>query len=133
MIDGTDLDALNSAKYLYLRELSEPRDNSLRMVVQEAVVHRDGVTRAPLSDLPELTALLKDASPIESAGACRSFELTWNRYVAYLVAEECVGSCGAPPARLLAGDYFVCIRTPAFSNILRVILAAILRRHNTTS
>jgi hypothetical protein len=28
---------LDSAKYLYLRELTEPRDNSLRVVVQEAV------------------------------------------------------------------------------------------------
>jgi hypothetical protein len=75
------------------------------MVVQEAV-HRDGVIRAPLSDLPELTALLKDASPIESAGACRSFELTWNRYVAYLVTEECVGSCGAPDGETFSGKLF---------------------------
>jgi hypothetical protein len=35
MSNKLELDSLDSAKYLYLRELSEPRDNSLRMVVQE--------------------------------------------------------------------------------------------------
>lgn len=31
-------DSLNSARYLYLRELSEPQDNALRLVVQEAII-----------------------------------------------------------------------------------------------
>lgn len=34
MADGTELDSLNSVKYLYLRKLTEPRDNSLRVVVR---------------------------------------------------------------------------------------------------
>jgi hypothetical protein len=37
-----ELALLDSAEYLYLRELSEPRDNSLQLVVQEAVVNRSG-------------------------------------------------------------------------------------------
>ena len=44
--------------------------------------------------LPELNEILKDASPIEATADCRVFELTWKRYVAYLVTEEMVGSCG---------------------------------------
>jgi hypothetical protein len=87
------MDFFDSIKYLYLRELTEPRDNSLRLIVQEAVVNPDGVVGFH-PEVPELTGLLRDASPIESTEACRSFELTWKQYVAYLVTEECVGSCG---------------------------------------
>lgn len=42
MANRPGFDSLDSAKYLYLRELSEPRDNSLRLVVQEAVVNPVG-------------------------------------------------------------------------------------------
>jgi len=44
--DRLELDSLDSAEYLYLRELSEPRDNSLRLVVQEAVVNPAGSIRS---------------------------------------------------------------------------------------
>ena len=84
MVSRLELDSLESAKYLYLRELSEPRDNSLRLVVQEAVVNPIGSVRSSHSELPELEGILKGASPIESTENCRSFELIWKRYVAYL-------------------------------------------------
>jgi hypothetical protein len=80
---------LNRVHYVYLRELSEPRDNSLRIVVEEAVVNKAGSV-----DL-KLDALLKDASPIEFVNGCRLFELRWARYAAYLVTEELVGSNAA--------------------------------------
>jgi len=83
MVSRLELDSLESAKYLYLRELSEPRDNSLRLVVQEAVVNPAGLVRSH-PELPELEGILKGASPIESTENCRSFELIWKRYVAYL-------------------------------------------------
>lgn len=93
MANRLGFDSFDSAKYLYLLELSEPRDNSLRLVVQEAVVNPGGVVRSH-PQLPELEKIMNDFSPIESTDACRTFELTWKRYVAYLVTEECVGSCG---------------------------------------
>ena len=68
--------------------------NSLRFVVQEAVVNPTGVSRSSYPDLPELEEITKGTSPIESTDTCRTFELTWKRYVAYLVTEEIVGSCG---------------------------------------
>lgn len=93
MATNPELDLLKSSKYLYLCDLTEPRDNSLRLVVQQAVSNPTGV--APVHpELPELEELLKDAVPIESTADCRTFELTWKHYVAYLVTEECVGSCG---------------------------------------
>ncbi len=98
-------DSLDSAKYLYLRELSEPQDNSLRLVLQEAVANPSGLVR-PHAELPELAKILKGASPIESTEDCRSFELTWNHYVAYLVTEECVGSCGSYNDEMFSGKLF---------------------------
>jgi hypothetical protein len=81
---------LDSAQYLYLRELSEPRDNSLKLVVEEAVVNRSSVAKTDPD--PELEAILSDASPIESVEGSRVFELYWKHYVAYLVTEELAGS-----------------------------------------
>jgi hypothetical protein len=103
MANRIALDSLDSAKYLYLRELSEPQDNSLRLVVQEAVVNPSGSVRSPNPELPELEKILRGASPIESTDACRTFELTWKRYVAYLVTEECVGSCGQDADEIYTG------------------------------
>jgi hypothetical protein len=102
MAAGTELDFLDSAKYLYLKELTEPRDNSLRLIVQEAVLNPGGLVR-PHPELPELKQLLRGASPIESTDSCRTFQLTWERYVAYLVTEECVGSCGPDGGEIYTG------------------------------
>ncbi len=92
MSGDPDFDALNSVKYLSLRELTEPRDNSLRIVIDEAVVNRPAQARLP--DPPELAGTFTEISRIESTEACKTFELSWKLYVAYLVTEEMVGSCG---------------------------------------
>jgi hypothetical protein len=86
---ATAIERLNAAQYVFLRSLSEPRDNSLTLVVEEAVVSRSG--SVPL-DLSALANVLKKASSIESIGRCRTFELHWKHYAAYLVTEELVGS-----------------------------------------
>jgi hypothetical protein len=106
MANELELDSLDSAEYLYLRELSEPRDNSLRLTVQEAVVNPAGLGRASFPELPELKEIMKGASPIESTDSCRTFELTWKHYVAYLVTEECVGSCGQYDDEIFTGKLF---------------------------
>src|SRR5215831_8803140 len=97
MNDAWAIGQLNSVKYLYLRHLSEPRGNSWRLVVEEAVVNRSDVARPQpeLATTPDLVHVLSDASPIESIEGCRTFELYWKKYVAYLVTEEGVGSCGS--------------------------------------
>lgn len=104
MSDSPGFDALNSVKYLFLRDLSEPRDNALRIVVEEAVVNRLGQVRLP--EFPELAAIVKDASPIESIEGCKSFELSWTRYAAYLVTEELVGSCAKYDDEAFTGGLF---------------------------
>ncbi len=105
MATRPEYDFLDSAKYLYLRELSEPCDNSLRLVVQEAVANPDGQV-GPIPDLPGLAKVLEGASPIECSVSCRTFELRWNHYVAYLVTEECAGSCGQYDDEVFTGNLF---------------------------
>jgi len=106
MSGDLELDILNSVKYLYLRELSEPRDNSLRIVVEEAVLGRDASSGSDLASLPELAEIMKDGRLIESTEGCKTFELPWPHYVAYLVTEECVGSCGEYDDETYTGKLF---------------------------
>jgi hypothetical protein len=105
MDDDKAVEQLNSVKYLYLRTLSEPRDNSLRLLVEEAVLNRAGVVRLE-HESPELAQILTDASPIESIQGCRAFELYWDRYAAYLVTEELAGSCGKYDDEVYRGSLF---------------------------
>jgi hypothetical protein len=103
MSEDAALEALNAVEYLYLQRLSEPSDNSLRLVVQEAVVNRSGAVPPALPGLPELAEILKDARRIESIKGCKSFELYWKHYAAYLVTEEMVGSCGGYDDEVFSG------------------------------
>ena len=96
---------LNSIKYLYLKELSEPRDNSLRLILAEAVLDSDGVSNSH-PEIPELSKILTQAIPIQTTAACRVFELKWKQYAAYLVTEELVGSCGKYDDELFTGTVF---------------------------
>lgn len=83
---------LNSVRYVDLREISEPNKrvfNSLRIVVEEAVVNEAPVV---VSDRPELANLMAGAHAIESVEGCKMFSLSWKHYLAYLVTEELVGS-----------------------------------------
>jgi len=103
MSDAVDrFPSLNSVQHLYLRELSEPRDNSLRIVVQEAVSNR---AKAALLEIPGSPgkSFEGESWPIESTDSCRIFVLQWQRYVAYLVTEEGVGSCGNYDDELFTG------------------------------
>jgi hypothetical protein len=89
------LEQLNAVEYLGLQELSEPTVNSLRIIVKEAVVNRSASGRPVFPGLPQLTEILRDAWPIESTEGCRTFELYWKSYAAYLVTNESVGSTAA--------------------------------------
>ena len=85
---------LNQAKYLYLRQISEPEEKSLCLVVEEAIADRTETVSMPDPASP-FAEIRKGASPIKSVEGCRAFELQWSRYVAYLVTEEGVGSGGS--------------------------------------
>ncbi len=96
---------LDRAEYLYLRHISEPSENSLRLVVEEATANRSKTGEG--SELAgQVCEILKDASPIEATEGCGTFELSWDRYVAYLVTEEVVGSAGDHRDEVYTGNLF---------------------------
>jgi hypothetical protein len=68
------LSLLNQAKYLSLRHISEPEDNSLRLVVEEAVVDRTETVSTPNPTSP-FAEIRKGAAPIKPVEGCRAFEL----------------------------------------------------------
>jgi hypothetical protein len=79
---------IDSAPYLYLHRLFEPRDNQLIIILQEAGSNQ---ARKGRRELPG-GIVIEDAAPIEPTG--RVFTLTWKSYVSYCVTEEMHGSCG---------------------------------------
>jgi hypothetical protein len=104
MRGNPEFDSLNSVKYLYLRELKEPRDNSLRLIVDEAVLNHSGTVHLP--GLPDLSEIVTNAAPIETIEGCKSFELYWKHCAAYLVTEEIVGLRGAYDDEVFTGSIF---------------------------
>ena len=96
---------LDEAEYIYLRHISEPTENSLRLVVQEATVSSCESAENSASTEP-FSELRKDASPIETTAGCKTFELIWDLYVAYLVTEEVAGSAGDHQSEVYTGNTF---------------------------
>jgi hypothetical protein len=93
---------LNQVRYLRLRQISEPEDNSLCLVVEEAIADPTETVSTPDPASP-FAELRKGAAPIKSVEGCRAFELQWSRYVAYLVTEEGVGSGGSDEDEVYTG------------------------------
>jgi len=100
---GDAISLLNHARYLFLRQISEPEENSLRLLVEEATPDRTETVSTPDLDSP-FAEIRSGASPIKSAEGCRTFELDWSRYVAYLVTEEGVGSGGSDADEVYTGN-----------------------------
>ena len=94
-IDRQGFELINQVQHLFLRSLNEIDICQLEMILEEAVVNEARRGKLNASSLPnELAFLYKDAAPIESIEGCKVFRLYWKLYAAYLVTEECVGSCG---------------------------------------
>jgi len=75
-------DEIDSCEYLFLREISEPRDNRLRLLIEEAAVTGPPLTRK----LPGLE--MTGCREIKSTSTSRLFEVTWEVYVAYSIRNE---------------------------------------------
>jgi hypothetical protein len=74
---------LNQARYLSLRHISEPEQNSLRLVVQEAIADRTETASSPDPASP-FAEILKGATlPVKSTEGCRTFVLEWSRRVGH--------------------------------------------------
>jgi hypothetical protein len=77
-----DLAELDTCSSLFLRAIGEPKENCLRLLVEEAFVLPEEVTVR--FGGTEITG----GHPIRSTANSRLFEIIWNNYVAYSVANE---------------------------------------------
>jgi hypothetical protein len=73
---------IEACSYLSLRELREPKDNAVTLVLDEAII---GATATNLT-LGDIT--LNEVRNIEVTRNSRAFELLWDQYVAYSVRNE---------------------------------------------
>jgi len=81
-----DLAKLDACSSLFLREIGEPRQNCLRLLIEEAFVLPEEVT-VTLGGT-EITG----AHPVRSTANSRLFEIIWDNYVAYSVTNESYGT-----------------------------------------
>jgi hypothetical protein len=77
---------LDQCKWLFLREISEPEDNSLRLLVEEA---RTGDIA---EDITISGVTLQGLRKVEHDDSCRVFEVTWETYICYSVVNESYAS-----------------------------------------
>lgn len=76
-------EAIDSCKWIYLREIGEPEENALRLVIEEAKADD------PPEDIEVLPGkVIRGTRAIKSDVTCRAFELVWPSYVAYSIRNE---------------------------------------------
>jgi hypothetical protein len=83
MTESTELTQIIDSCYtIFVREISEPEENMLRLVLQEAeespetVSHKIGGT------------VIENLHRVEPTERSRTFELTWKQYITYSVTNE---------------------------------------------
>lgn len=80
MVDWNEMArSIDSCYAVFVREISEPNEHALRIVLQEGDVSASPVAREVEGTLYE------NLHPIESTERSRIFELTWKSYIAYSV------------------------------------------------
>jgi len=116
---------LNRCSFLFLRQLHEPRDNSLRFIVEEAKAHNHLARQVNPGLDDALAGILSGASPILSDSSSVSFEVLFDSYVSYTVTNESYGnirsllkSSGA--SSIVASSGLICSNSPK-SPVMRVM------------
>ena len=104
---------IDTCEYLFLRELSEPKENSLRLLVEEA---KPGVLTVPIT-VGEVE--FGQGRPVHSTEECRLFEIFWDSYVAYSARNELYAK-NSESEIVSWGDGYVSIQNRIFSNIFPV-------------
>jgi hypothetical protein len=73
---------IDSCYTIFVRQICEPRENVLQVIVQEAAVNHEPVS------VQVGEAVIKNLKRIESTESSRIFQLTWDKYIAYSVRNE---------------------------------------------
>lgn len=77
---------IDSCYTIFVREISEPQENVLRLVLQEADVSSETVSHKIGG------TVIENLHPIAPTDCSRTFELTWKQYIAYSVRNESFAS-----------------------------------------
>ncbi len=73
---------LNSCAYLFLREIGEPKENSLRLIIEE------GIASAGTISTEVAGQVIADCHRVTSPDNAQLFEVAWDFYVAYSIRNE---------------------------------------------
>ena len=77
--------SLDSCHSLFLREIGEPQENVLRLLLVEA-------ERSDEAESMQVGgATITDLHRVQATKRSRTFELTWNQYIVYAVTNESFG------------------------------------------
>ena len=76
---------IDSCYTIFAREISEPEQNVLRLVLQEAEKSPEAVAQKIGG------TVIEDLHPVEPTERSRTFELKWKQYIAYSVTSESFG------------------------------------------
>jgi hypothetical protein len=87
---------IDECRYLYMRALHEPRDNTIRFLVEEAGLQAAKTTQGDVAP-GSVAALFQDARPIESNSSSRLFEIVYDEYISYTVSNETYSKYPQPP------------------------------------
>jgi len=82
VIDPNLAAEIESCSFLYLRELREPREKSVLLVLDEAIIG------APAPNVTIGNKTFNNLCNIEVNTISRAFELLWDEYIAYSVRNE---------------------------------------------
>jgi hypothetical protein len=77
---------IDSCYTIFVREISEPEENVLRVVLQEAEVSAETVSHKIGG------AVIENLHRVEPMESSRTFVLKWNQYIAYSVTNESFAS-----------------------------------------
>lgn len=75
-------DQINKSKYLYLESITEPEDNTLRLVLAEAT------SNGPEHDIEIAGKTISGLRDIEATKGCAIYEILFAEYICYNVANE---------------------------------------------
>ena len=109
---------IDSCQTLFLREICEPEENVLRLVVQEANASPQVET------LDVCGTKFENVHRIESTERSRVFELTWNQYIAYNVTNESFSLPDDDSTKRLSGRLLrIYSKSPFLEHVSRATLA----------
>ena len=86
---SSPFEMIRGCKYLYMHTISEPEENTLRIVIHEATMGgRLSPDQFAEEESPVMRDLLASSNVIVHGPGCKVFELTWPSYIGYSVENE---------------------------------------------